>query len=210
MPSGLGRPAEQVLVITPSALLRKRMEAPLNRAGYAVQTMSTVREFLGSRRQRPFLGCFLDLRNQDEGAVLGECVKSRPSERYIVIRDAGQRSNGAANGEVASHVFGFLREHFAPEELVTWCRRAATEAKLQQGDQSLDDFLYERFRSFLQNLGPSSMTSLHDLVTERVERSLITSVLEWAGGNQSKAAKVLGVHRNTLRTKIRTLGIDAR
>ncbi|MBI5445001.1 MAG: Fis family transcriptional regulator [Deltaproteobacteria bacterium] len=76
-----------------------------------------------------------------------------------------------------------------------------------QGEQSLEDLLYGRFRAFLQNLGPTSMTKVHDLIWERVERPLITSVLEWTGSNQTKAADILGIHRNTLRAKIKALGI---
>ena len=42
-----------------------------------------------------------------------------------------------------------------------------------------------------------------------VERPLIEVVLERAGGNQVKAAEMLGINRNTLRKKITDLGIDA-
>ena len=43
----------------------------------------------------------------------------------------------------------------------------------------------------------------------RIERSLIASVLERTDGNQLKAARILGINRNTLRTKIKKLGIVA-
>ena len=40
-----------------------------------------------------------------------------------------------------------------------------------------------------------------------MERSLLTRVLRHTGGNQVQAAKLLGITRGSLRTKIRTLGI---
>jgi two-component system, NtrC family, nitrogen regulation response regulator GlnG len=40
-----------------------------------------------------------------------------------------------------------------------------------------------------------------------VERSLVTRVLRHTRGNQLQAAKILGITRGSLRTKIRTLGI---
>lgn len=40
-----------------------------------------------------------------------------------------------------------------------------------------------------------------------MERSLVTRVLRHTGGNQLQAAKLLGITRGSLRTKIRTLGI---
>ena len=36
----------------------------------------------------------------------------------------------------------------------------------------------------------------------RVERSLITSIMHRAGGNQTNAADMLGLNRNTLRSKL--------
>ena len=48
---------------------------------------------------------------------------------------------------------------------------------------------------------------LHALLISAVERPLIEVVLERAGGNQVKAAEMLGINRNTLRKKITTLGI---
>ncbi len=40
-----------------------------------------------------------------------------------------------------------------------------------------------------------------------LERHLLRRVLEHTGGNQVKAARILGITRGSLRTKIRALGI---
>lgn len=40
-----------------------------------------------------------------------------------------------------------------------------------------------------------------------MERQLLTRVLNYAGGNQTQAAQILGITRGSLRAKIRTLGI---
>jgi len=42
------------------------------------------------------------------------------------------------------------------------------------------------------------------------QRRFIKKVLENSNGNLSKAAKALGIHRNTLSRKIGTLGLDHR
>jgi Fis family transcriptional regulator len=45
------------------------------------------------------------------------------------------------------------------------------------------------------------------MVIGNVERSLIASVMERVGGNQTQAADMLGMNRNTLRTKLSKYGI---
>ncbi len=44
--------------------------------------------------------------------------------------------------------------------------------------------------------------NLYDLVISEVEKPLIESVLRHSGHNQTKAAKVLGLSRSTLRKKM--------
>lgn len=41
-----------------------------------------------------------------------------------------------------------------------------------------------------------------------IERAMIVRALSQTGGKQSAAAKLLGIHRNTLRTKLRELRLD--
>jgi Fis family transcriptional regulator, factor for inversion stimulation protein len=48
---------------------------------------------------------------------------------------------------------------------------------------------------------------LDEAVTE-FEKKFIRRVLEHAGGNQSRAAKVLGIHRNTLGRKVGEYKLD--
>ncbi len=49
---------------------------------------------------------------------------------------------------------------------------------------------------------------LYERVLKEVERPLITLTLQATRGNQVRAADVLGINRNTLRKKIRELGIS--
>ncbi len=49
---------------------------------------------------------------------------------------------------------------------------------------------------------------LYKTVMAKVEKQLIDFVLEQTAGNQLKTARILGINRNTLRTKIKKLGID--
>jgi two-component system nitrogen regulation response regulator GlnG len=48
---------------------------------------------------------------------------------------------------------------------------------------------------------------LYRSVMARVELPLLRHTLELCGGNQLKAAKLLGINRNTLRKRLRLLGL---
>ncbi len=50
--------------------------------------------------------------------------------------------------------------------------------------------------------------SLYDTVIAEVERPLIEIMLKLYEGNQKKTAEVLGMNRNTLRKKIKELGLN--
>jgi two-component system nitrogen regulation response regulator GlnG len=71
--------------------------------------------------------------------------------------------------------------------------------------QSVEENMRTYFASFGDDLPP---VGLYQRVIEEVEYPLILSVLTATRGNQIRAAELLGVNRNTLRKKIRELGIS--
>ena len=55
--------------------------------------------------------------------------------------------------------------------------------------------------------GEDPSCAVYDMVINCVEKPLIETVLSHAGGNQTRAAELLGLNRNTLRKKILAHGI---
>ena len=51
---------------------------------------------------------------------------------------------------------------------------------------------------------------LHELIVGGVEKPLVEIVLKSAGGNQTRAANILGINRNTLRKKIKDFKISCK
>jgi len=66
--------------------------------------------------------------------------------------------------------------------------------------QSVEQYFYK--------LNGHPAAGLYDMVMREVEKPLIETVLAHTGRNQTKASKVLGVSRSTLRKKMDQYGID--
>jgi two-component system, NtrC family, nitrogen regulation response regulator GlnG len=71
----------------------------------------------------------------------------------------------------------------------------------------LSDILGAKIREMLASFGSAEPRDLHARVLAMVEKPLFEAVLESTGGNQLKAADILGINRNTLRKKITDYGI---
>ncbi|MCR4298705.1 MAG: Fis family transcriptional regulator [Gallionella sp.] len=55
--------------------------------------------------------------------------------------------------------------------------------------------------------GEKPCCGMYDMVMDCVEKPLLEMVLEHVGGNQTHAAEMLGINRNTLRKKMQQHGI---
>jgi two-component system nitrogen regulation response regulator GlnG len=87
---------------------------------------------------------------------------------------------------------------------------ASPTAPLAYDDLSLEEVVRLKLTEYFRQTRAVEHTDLHQLILARVERPLIELVLERAGGNQLKAAAMLGINRNTLRKKISDLRIEVK
>ena len=60
---------------------------------------------------------------------------------------------------------------------------------------------------YFRDLDGEKPCAVYDMVISCVEKPLLESVLHRVRGNQSHAAAMLGINRNTLRKKLRVHGI---
>lgn len=74
-------------------------------------------------------------------------------------------------------------------------------------ESDLDRVIRMQLDQYFTNLGGRQPVPLHQLVHEAVDRPLILYAMKMCDWNQSKAAELLGIHRNTLRQKLRDLGL---
>jgi Fis family transcriptional regulator len=74
----------------------------------------------------------------------------------------------------------------------------------EQQSQSLTQHIVKVVREYLSsNSTKDADLNLYEIVLEEIEGPLFRTVMEMTRYNQSKAARVLGVSRGTLRTKLK-------
>ena len=76
----------------------------------------------------------------------------------------------------------------------------------KSGTESFDDLVTSTLPSLVSEAAAQG-GRLYRRVMARVEQPLLRHALELCGGNQLKAAKLLGINRNTLRKRLRLLGL---
>lgn len=60
---------------------------------------------------------------------------------------------------------------------------------------------------YFSSLNGTRPAHLYDMVIREIEEPLFRTVLDYAHGNQSQAAGILGINRGTLRKKLREFGL---
>jgi two-component system nitrogen regulation response regulator GlnG len=83
----------------------------------------------------------------------------------------------------------------------------AVLARVPVEQLSLEEMVRARLIDFLRRVEGYAVTGVHDDIMGQVERPLIALVLDHAGGNQVRAAEILGLTRNTLRKKLADHGL---
>lgn len=72
----------------------------------------------------------------------------------------------------------------------------------QLEELSIQSLIEMKLESFLGRLGKFEASHVYEAIMNRVEEPLLRMVLDYAKGNQIRASRMLGINRNTLRTKL--------
>ena len=74
-------------------------------------------------------------------------------------------------------------------------------------DSDIADSVRRSLERYFKDLDGTRPRSIYDMVLRNVERPMLEAVLHHADGNQTVAAEMLGINRNTLRKKMKAHGI---
>lgn len=82
-----------------------------------------------------------------------------------------------------------------------------TEATTAMSKESIEDVVKKSLEKYFRDLGEQLPTNVYDMVLVTVEKPVFETVMARAEGNQSQAAEILGINRNTLRKKLQQHGL---
>jgi two-component system, NtrC family, nitrogen regulation response regulator GlnG len=102
-------------------------------------------------------------------------------------------------------ISGELIDQFLGQQAIVQAQATAAEHSPIALEASVHQHLVEHFSGFRGTLPPDG---LYHRIIDIVERPLLSQAMERCNGNQIRAAKLLGLNRNTLRKKLTDLGID--
>lgn len=74
---------------------------------------------------------------------------------------------------------------------------------------SLREHAEKTLRRYFADLNGHDPAELYEMVLGEIEQPLLTTLMEYTRGNQSRAAAILGLNRSTLRKKLRKYKINA-
>jgi len=86
-----------------------------------------------------------------------------------------------------------------------------TTAKLEdrRKSTSLSEQVTVTLKTYFNTLEDQSATDVYEMVLQQVEKPLIEFVLQQTENNQTHAANILGINRNTLKKKMQKYDLDA-
>lgn len=130
------------------------------------------------------------------------------SEQAITLLQRHQwRGNIRELKNLVYRILVTAREEIIPDKTVyDLLSEDSQQEREEPGQKSFSDDVEKMVDQLIsQN---SSDGNIYNLALEKFERPMLGSILQHVQGNQIKAAKLLGINRNTLRKKLTDYGID--
>ncbi len=116
--------------------------------------------------------------------------------------DAEQPAQQAPRREVTAHAGAQKDTHPRQAAPHPEAGEPVLDVPAESQTQPLRECVRHALRCYLESLDGHEVNDLYEMVIKEVERPLFQTVLDYAEGNQTRAARLLGMSRSTLRKKM--------
>ena len=86
--------------------------------------------------------------------------------------------------------------------------RPAARAEAAERESELSLTVRRMMKQYFKDLDGEKPCGIYNMVVNSVEKPLLEVIMNHAQGNQTRAAELLGINRNTLRKKLLEHGLD--
>ena len=86
--------------------------------------------------------------------------------------------------------------------------RSESRADTGARDNEISLAVRKVMKQYFKDLDGEKCTGIYEMVVNAVEKPMLEVVMQQAQGNQTRAAELLGLNRNTLRKKLQQHGLD--
>ena len=86
--------------------------------------------------------------------------------------------------------------------------RPVARAEAAERENELSSTVRRMMKQYFKDLDGEKASGIYNMVVNCVEKPLLEVVMNHAQGNQTRAAELLGINRNTLRKKLQEHGLD--
>lgn len=86
--------------------------------------------------------------------------------------------------------------------------RSESRADTGARDNEISLAVRKVMKQYFKDLDGEKCTGIYEMVVNAVEKPMLEVVMLQAQGNQTRAAELLGINRNTLRKKLEQHGLD--
>lgn len=192
--------------------------------------LSDLNKLLENIKRRKYLAVFLDYKTLNHSGEFSQRVNNISKESFVVLITSSRKYEEALNG-FEGRIFDILRTPVESGEIkriierlnyVKYIVRNVTRNMLEIVDtpgkdnrfdagtienMSMEKLVEVKLKKVVEKLNLDNLKGFYNIVIEEVEKPMFHLILENVKWSQIKAARVLGINRNTLRKKLKQYSI---